>query len=168
MLYNTNLVVYLWMLPVLTLISLPLLTFLVHNIRNILIAGIQTKSQRPVSITPAVEPQSKAEQRRQQRMGVTGIIAHISDGDKYCSGEVHDISEGGLRLKSPPDILNKQATNLGVLLTGFGKTVQMEVYPRWQEYNGSQHLVGASIDADHWNWQEFVLHFKTLQLQENG
>lgn len=90
------------------------------------------------------------------RQKVDGVIAHVSDGVRWCRGEVRDVSRRGLSIVTPAGELDQEQGVLGVLLTGSGKSFPMKVRPQWQDIRGEKLITGAAIFEAVGNMKEFT------------
>jgi hypothetical protein len=156
MLIKPDLIVYLWMFPVVLFFFFPVLCFpLVLLGDELLKARRQTAGERRSVVQPA--GYALGEKRKYPRQKVVGVIAQVSDGVRCCRGSIADISQFGLRLVVPKDGLDKGADKLGVLLTGAGeRSMQMRVKPRWNNERGGEVSIGASIEETIGGWDSFA------------
>ena len=163
MLYKPDLFVYLWFLPVFVIFIAPFLLLPAALLRDkILAAKSQLLGVR--AFTEIDERESNGvEKRKHPRKVVDGFVAHVSDGVNFCNGAVLDVSKNGICFVNTGDQLNRKADKLGVLLTGPGKSFQMQVKPVWNLKNGLKQNVGATIEDSLWNWEEFEQHLEGAQ-----
>lgn len=99
---------------------------------------------------------SAGEHREYPRLKVDGVFALVSDGVNCCKVSVNDISRRGICFACPPEKLNRKSDNLGVLLTGAGKSFNMQVKPEWKLFQGGTQNIGATIVDTLGNWEEFT------------
>ena len=162
MFYQPDLIVYLWLAPVFTIFILPLLHVPLEILwKKLFVARVlKTENIRPVNSYIQNRTDDK---REHQRLEINGIVAHVSDGVNYCAGSVGDISKGGICLVNPSDALDNKANRLGVLLTGMGKSFQLEVKPKWNNDSSETQSFGATIEDSLWSWEEFKRHLADTQ-----
>lgn len=84
------------------------------------------------------------------------VIALVSDGVNCCRVSVSDISQRSICFACPTDTLNRDSDRFGVLLTGAGRSIHMQVKPQWKLYQGSEQNIGATIVETLGNWKEFT------------
>lgn len=155
MLVKPDLIVYMWLFPVVLFFAVPVLFFpLVLLGEEWLKARKQTAGERKSVYQPLGA--TVGEKRKYPRQKIDGIIAQVSDGVRCCMGSIVDISQFGVRLVVPKDGLDENAERLGVLLTGSGESVQMRVKPRWKNERGGEMSIGASIEETLGGWDFFA------------
>jgi hypothetical protein len=98
--------------------------------------------------------------RRFPRMGITGMVADISDGKGFFTGKVHDISRFGLALDDIPAKINSHAQRLTVIVDGQGGHFKLKISPRWETDAGRQKLIGGRIEQSSLAWTDFVIDFE--------
>ena len=162
MFYQPDFIMYLWLAPVFVIFLLPFLLTPAEKLYEKLMAA-RAGAGEAVQPAEGYSQPVVADKREQTRMEVDGIIAHVTDGVNYCAGSVNDISRDGIHLANTSASLNYEADQLGVLLTGKGKSFQMKVRPKWNQPDGHRQSIGARIEDSPWNWEEFKEHVENTQ-----
>lgn len=156
MLVKPEFIVYLWLFPAFLFFVFPVLFLPLILLREKLPSvGTQRSGERESVFQPHGYV-TDAEKRGFPRQKITGIIAHVSDGVRCCSGSVADISQSGVCLVCPKGELDQNAAKLGVLLTGAGDSFHIAVKPRWKKEHGEKLSIGASIEESFGNWHSFA------------
>jgi len=135
---------------VLPLLLLPLI--LLRGRRNF--AEVRRPENRTASVSLVPAGGEGRESGKQQ--GLDGVIALVSDGVNCCRVSVSDLSQRDICFACPVGGLNKDSDRMGVLLTGAGESVHMQVRPRWKLYQGSEQNIGATIVETLGNWKTFT------------
>jgi hypothetical protein len=99
--------------------------------------------------------------RKHPRMPLAGMMADISDGKKFFTGTVHDISRFGLSLDEISTKIDPQAKHLTIIVDGQGGHFRLKITPRWETVAGRQKLIGGQIEQSPFSWTEFVQRFET-------
>lgn len=163
MMYKPDLFIYLWLFPVFMVFVAPLLIVSAARLGESVLATGRSLFGTTVAPASSAILEHEQEQRTDPRQPVDGFIAHVSDGVNYCTGSVVDVSKHGICLADTGEYLDSNAEKFGVLLTGKGKSFQMQVKPRWNQQIGSKQSFGAVIEDSHWNWDEFKRHIQSDQ-----
>lgn len=98
--------------------------------------------------------------RRHPRMGITGMVADISDGRGFFTGTVHDISRFGLALDDLPEKIDSRARRLTVIVDGQGGHFKLKIKPRWETAAGRRKFIGGQIEQSSIAWTDFVMDFE--------
>jgi hypothetical protein len=93
-------------------------------------------------------------------MGITGMVADISDGKKFFSGMVHNISRFGLALNDIPAKIDSHADRLTVIVDGHGGHFKLKISPKWEIEAGRQKFIGGLIEQNSLAWTDFVMNFE--------
>ena len=157
---DTELMIYLWLFPMVFFIVVFMLILSLGVFRNWF-----SSQKSPVLLleSPMVEEQPgyiASDRRVHQRAEPQGFVAHISDGTNCIKGTVRDISGPGICLAGPANILDKGAKNLGVLVTGNGERVQLLVKPKWKHHQGDTQVIGGLVAENLEGWRDFTLQFE--------
>lgn len=160
MMYDAEFMIYLWLLPVVLFVVIPLLMLPLGLMRNFFSTAKKTAASSETAELEEQERGYEKERREFPRIEARGVVAHISDGKNCCQGEVRDISQPGICLVSPSNILDKGAENLGVLVTGEGDRIQLLLKPKWKHHKGEQHHIGGEVADNLENWREFAVRYE--------
>ncbi|MDD3618706.1 MAG: hypothetical protein RBR09_10405 [Desulfobulbaceae bacterium] len=158
---------YVLFLPAFILFVFPLLFLPLLLLGGRLNAGVRLPAAKTVA-EDAPDPFPAHDKRQSPRQGLDGIIALVSDGSDCCRVSVNDISSNGICFACSGNRLNQDSDNLGVLLTGAGKSIHMQVKPQWKLRHGAEQDIGATIVATLGNWQEFADGFKQSRSMHAG
>lgn len=97
------------------------------------------------------------DKRKYPRIHSITFQAHISDGDKFFSGSVRNISQYGLCLDDVPKKIRHEARRLSVVISGGGNTFKVLTRTCWAEEERLRKSIGMEILKAPWGWTEFVL-----------
>ncbi len=142
MLYHPELIVYLWLMPVLSLIVLPFLFK----------AGCTLYRLTPWGRTFFKEYSTgdnlvaSQERRRYPRAEIGGAVVRVAGTDECCAANVSNISKLGICLRNLPQALLAEAEKLNVIVNTQAGNFTMLVKPIWQRSHDSGYLVGAEVD----------------------
>lgn len=152
---HPGLMVYMLLFPVILFFALPgLLLPLVRLAKKLTASGFHQATAEKNIMDRKYSP--AAEHREWARQRFDGVIAHVSDGVHCSRVAVKNISEHGICFTCPPDRLNEDTDRLAVLLTGAGKSFQLQVKPQWKEQLGTEQSIGATIVDSLGRWDEFA------------
>jgi hypothetical protein len=156
MLYYTDFIIYLWLVPVFFLLFLPLAI---------------TAVSIPLSLTRRVffkEKTIKKEKRKHPRFfSCKDTFAKITVGDMTCTALVSDISQMGISLKHLPDMFSYKINKLSVVIKQYGIDYNLMVKTKWVTLTKSGKQIGAEIETASPEWNQFLLQTaKTSQLEQ--
>ena len=154
MFYHPEYIMYLWLIPVILSILLPLTVVPFILVAERMMAA-RKKLENKIYVPLGTTSTATVDNREHPRMPMEGISAFISDGTNCCPGTVDEISSEGIRLANPANIINKESDRLGVLINHNGRCYALQVKPQWQENTGQEENIGAKIIGGFWNWKEF-------------
>jgi hypothetical protein len=100
------------------------------------------------------------EKRRHPRITIKNLSVDVSDGHRFFSGIVSDISRVGFCMNDLPKNLDADTKKMTVVISGQGKRIKMTVKPRWSARDNLTKSVGAEILDVPWDWTEFVMDFE--------
>lgn len=98
--------------------------------------------------------------RRYQRVDVSGYSADISDGVGFYPGVISDISRAGVGMSDLPKRIDDTTRKMIVVVSGPGVNFKMLIRPKWSVEVGFQKIVGFEILNIPWAWTEFVMRFE--------
>lgn len=96
------------------------------------------------------------EQRRYPRVHGLAMHADISDGKRFFSGSVANISRLGLCLEDIPSRLDTSAKKISVVITDGKKTFKMTTRSCWSWQKQIHLVIGMEILKVPWGWTEYV------------
>jgi hypothetical protein len=146
MLYYTNIVLYLWLLPVFAYffipIALAIATLFIRMGQRFFYAGEVTNEEK----------------RKHPRLSASrDIVAKITVGDTTCTGIVCDVSKTGVSLKHLPDMISHEIDKLSVVISHYGIDYNLLFRTKWIELTASGRRLGAEIDSTSHDWSKFLL-----------
>lgn len=97
------------------------------------------------------------EKRRHPRMDNLQLTADISDGERFFSGELTNLSRFGLCLDGIPSKIDHTARRMSVVLSGNGENFKLLTRPCWSWEEGRVTMLGLEILKAPWGWTEYVL-----------
>lgn len=96
------------------------------------------------------------EKRKHSRLDNVYLVADLSDGQRFFSGTVHDLSCLGLCLADVPQRLNHRARQIYVVVSGDGKNFKMTTRACWSWQVGNTKTIGLEILRLPPGWVDFV------------
>ena len=102
------------------------------------------------------------EKRRHPRTATENITVDVSDGHRFFSGIVSDVSRYGFRMTDLPKNLDSDVRKMTVIVSGRGKRFKMMVTPKWSTRDNLTKSVGAEILNVTWDWTEFAIDFEPV------
>lgn len=149
--YPTDLIVYLWLIPIFTFIFLPLALTTVALVKNL--------SQRFL----VAKEMTSEEQRKHPRFSSSDdTFAKITVDDKTCTGLVCNISKTGVSLKHLPEMISQEIDKLSVVIHHCGIDYTMLFKTKWTELTESGRRLGAEIDSTSTDWGQLLLRTKKM------
>ncbi len=149
--YPTDLIVYLWFIPIFTFIFLPLALATT--------ALVKTLGQR---LFVAREMSSKEKRKYPRFSSSNDTFAKITVGDKSCTGLVCNISKTGVSLKDLPEMISHEIDKLSVVIHHYGTDYNMLFKTKWTELSESGRRLGAEIDSTSSDWSKFLLQTEKM------
>lgn len=155
-----NIMVFLWLVPVLGLIVIPLLWFLfgslyraIERSRLAKINGCILENAGKTSGT------GKSENRNLPRIRLDEGHAYIDAESDCCKADVSNISKGGICLEHIPETINVKSNPLLVLLRTKDKDYTFTAKPIWKKLTGKGYVIGAEIDRTPSGWENLLKGF---------
>lgn len=153
--FSPDIMGYILFLPTLILFVFPLLLLPLQ--RGQWMMQAQARNMEKTAAASREQRTANAgEGREYPRQKLDGVIALVSDGVNCCRVSVNDISRSGICFACSAEKLNQETDRLGILLTGAGKSFNMQVRPQWKLFHGAQQNIGATIVDTLGNWEEFT------------
>lgn len=97
------------------------------------------------------------DQRKYPRISSINFQADISDGEKFFTGLVQNVSQYGLCLDEVPKKIKHDARRLSVVISAGDTTFKILARTCWAEEERFNKTIGLEIVKAPWNWTEFVL-----------
>ncbi len=158
MLYRPELLIYLWMLPVLALVILPAL----WTFTGILYRAVEwsrladVRGYLDIGQGESADPQIP-ERRRFPRISIEGRRAKIARKVKCCKAYVANISSCGLCFSNMPSKMFRAEENtLKVVFRTRERDYTMFVRPRWGRRGEGGYVIGTEIVKGADGWDAFV------------
>lgn len=161
MFYEPELMVYLWILPVIGMVILPAL----WTITCMLYRSLERSRLSDVSgfldlNTYTPDDSSQQERRKQNRVLIDGPKASVAGQVKCCQTIVVNISPRGLCLREVPQKINKEAGDkLKVVFRTRERDYRMYVRPKWKKLEERGNVIGTEIVNIPRGWEKFVNEF---------
>ncbi|OKY74961.1 MAG: hypothetical protein BM485_11055 [Desulfobulbaceae bacterium DB1] len=166
MLYQPQLFVYMWFLPVTFFILLPF-AFMLSTM-------FITFATRAAAIRPKQENRNASEgeliiqesdpidKRLHPRFRIAGISADASNGIDLCTGLACNISRSGIGLIDIPEKFAQNPGNLSVVISGRQKIFRMVIQPQWHQAIGQRKRLGGKVVSPPVGWPEFIQHYESI------
>jgi len=105
--------------------------------------------------------------RRNQRIEVIDLVANVSDGTRFFSGNVCDISRHGVQVNSISDNLEEQAKALSITISisGVMNFKKMRGMLRWVSGNAPRKKMGIHFIDTFPSWTVFVKNFEAKETE---
>jgi hypothetical protein len=161
MLYQPDLMIYVWMLPIIGFVLLPFMwsatCMLYKGIERSRFANV--KGFVEVS-TPTPEGDVNIEKRHQTRVQIEAPKAVVACQIKCCTTHVSNISSKGICLSNLPQKMIKEGSNkFRVIFRSREREYAMFVQPRWSKLGDNGFKIGAEILTIPAGWEGFVNEF---------
>lgn len=105
---------------------------------------------------------SNMQNRQFPRIENSNMLADISDGKRFFSGYVSNLSRSGLCIEDIPQRMDHKARKVSVVLSGKEGTFKMVTCPRWSWQRGSSKSLGLEILNAPVGWAEFVMQHEPV------
>ncbi len=155
-----DIIVYLWMLPVLGFIVLPLLWALFGTLYRV------AEHTRLGDIRGFIvlnnlgeEGTGEVEHRTRPRVRLEGGKACIDEDCDCCKAYVSNISNSGICLRNIPSSMYLETSPVRVVLKTRQKDYTVLARPRWKRLAGKGFVIGAEIERIPDGWKELVNGF---------
>ncbi len=150
--HPTNLIVYLWLIPIVTFIFLPLALTTIALVKNVGQYFLVAKEM------------TDEEKRKHPRFSSNNeTFAKVTIGDKTCTGLVCNISKTGVSLKHLPEMISHEIDKLSVVIHHYGIDYTMLFKTKWTEITESGRRLGAEIDSTSSDWSQLLLQTKKME-----
>ena len=93
---------------------------------------------------------------------MTNLCVDVSDGHRFFSGIVSDISRFGFCMTDLPKNLNADVKKMTVIISGHEKRFKMIVKPKWSTKENFTKSVGVEILDVLWDWTEFAMDYEPV------
>ncbi len=97
--------------------------------------------------------------RRYRRMPVAGFVGDIADGNIVVGAMIEDISTGGFKMTSVPELFRAEKHTYTVVLSGGGKHYRLLAKPCWRkkESGSDRTEMGFKVIDAPWEWFELTM-----------
>jgi hypothetical protein len=151
----TEIVVCLWLFPVVLQITLPLLmlvSWLIIKLLGLIIGKI------------GLAPQGidYKEKRLSDRVNVYGSMVDISDNYDRISGKISNVSMSGICIHGLPEEKLRNSNKLFLRVNREEGAFSMLVKTKWEYTQQSGRIIGAKIENAPSGWAEFVTEVNQL------
>ena len=157
MFYQPDLIIYLWMLPVLAMVILPAL----WSITSVIYRAVERS--RLADVRGFVDVSSfsdsgSVERRINHRVRLANEKkVKVAKLGKCCQSKVLNMSSEGICLKNVPrKIFEETKGSLRVVLRTREQDFSMIVKPKWRKSSKREFMIGAEITNPPSGWREFI------------
>lgn len=158
MFYQPEIMMYLWLLPVLGMVVLPALWILLCKFVRAMERNYLQDVQGFLDVTGHT-PQGEGDQerRRHDRIQVQAPKANISQQGKCCRTNIANVSTHGICLEGVPEKLyvEKNGT-LKVVVRTREQSYPMFIRPKWSKLGKKGYVIGAEIIRSPAGWLDFI------------
>lgn len=151
MFFHPDLIIYLWLFPLVLLILLPLALSMIG-----LFLRVMDKFFFAAELT------GREKRLHPRFIPYEGTFAEVSVGDTTCTGLVCNISRLGISLKHLPDKISDRVEELRVVIRGYGADHNLLVRPKWILATESGQQIGAEIDQAPPGWNQFLMQTEKI------
>jgi hypothetical protein len=143
---NTDLIICLWLVPVVSFLFLPLALTAV---------GFPLMLARRSFLAARA---AEKEKRKHQRFASSEeTIAKVTMGDTTCTALVSNMSQTGICLKHLPEIFSYKVNEMSVVVKQYGIDCNLLVKAKWTDLTESGKKIGAEIETASPGWRQVVL-----------
>jgi len=157
---NDNIIVYLWVVPVIGLIVIPLLWSLFSRLYRTI------ERNRVAEVDGCIlETAGKAagagnvEKRSSHRILLDEGHAYIDEESDCCKAHVSNISMDGICLKHVPEAMNVESNPVMVLFRTPVQDYTFNAKPIWKKLTKKGYVIGAEIDQAPSGWENLLKGF---------
>lgn len=150
-----NIIVYLWLIPVIGLIVIPLLwslfTWLYKSVERTRLAEVEGC---------ILENTGNLEKRNGHRIRLGEGHVYIDDESDCCKADVSNISMDGICLKNVPEAMKLKSNPLMVLFRTPEQDYSFNAKPIWKKLTDKGYMIGAEIHQTPSGWENLFKGFK--------
>ena len=153
MLYQPDLIVYLWTLPVIGFVLMPLAWALAGMFYR------QYERSKLADIRGYIEvnkQEGQPERRKEPRVTLEGGKASVAQNCKCCSAQVANISKAGICLKNRQHKMDMEHDRIKMVFKTKDKYYTMDVRPKWIQLVPDGYVMGGEIVNRTRGWRGFV------------
>ena len=166
MLYQPQLFVYMWFLPVTFFILLPFAFMLFSMFITLATRAAAVRpQQKNRSVTEReliIHENDPFDKRHHPRFRIAGISADASNGIDLCTGLACNISRSGIGLIDIPEKFAQNPGNLSIVISGREKIFRMVIQPKWAQSIGQRKRLGGKVVSPPAGWPEFIQHYESI------
>lgn len=158
--YYDNILVYLWLVPIIGLIVIPVLWTLFATVYRFL------ERRRLVQVEGCVLPGAaklagagNEEKRNCERILLNEGHAYIDEADDCCKAAVCNISRYGICLDHIPRAVDVKDDPMMVLFRTPERDFTFSAKPMWKKLTDNGYIVGAAIDHAPSGWENLLERF---------
>jgi hypothetical protein len=157
MLYRPELIIYLWMVPVLAMVILPALFYVTGMVYRGVERSRLSDIRGFVALSSGTESSSPERRKNHRILLNQGQKAKIAKLDRCCQSQVVNMSESGLCLQNVPrKIFEDREGSLRVVLRTRTKDYPMLVQPKWRNSSENGFTIGTEIKRSPAGWQDLI------------
>lgn len=151
-----NIFIYLWLIPVIGLIVIPVLWSLFSSLYRAL------ERKRMVRVDGCIlegAEMEMEEKRNSSRILLNEGHAYIDEPDDCCRAQVTNISRYGICLNHIPKAVDVKTDPMMVLFRTPEHDFTFHARPMWKKLTGTGYVVGAAIDQAPTGWENMLAKF---------
>lgn len=142
MLYQPELILILWLLPVTAMVLFPLFLAPIGG----MVIFFRREGKAVIRLQDYQASQaSSPDQREQERVAVQGLTAFVEHKSERYPATVANVSPSGVCLSDIPHLLFEEGERLKLWLQQKDEQIEMVLRPRWEKVKGSSKMIGAEI-----------------------
>lgn len=159
MFYQPELMIYLWLLPVLGMVVLPVLGALTCKMYQAAersrLSDVRGFLDLNMINSPDVENQ---ERRTYPRICIEAPKANVARQAKCCRTFITNISQKGLCINNVPrKMYEETGDTFKVVFRSPGRNYTMHVKPIWKKQYTKGYMIGAELISVPSSWESFIL-----------
>ena len=150
-----NIIVYLWLVPVIGLIIIPLLWSLFTRLYKFV------EHTRLAEVEGCIlENTGDLEKRNSHRIRLDEGHVYIDEESDCCKADVSNISMTGICLKNVPETMDLKYNPLTVLFRAPEQDYTFNAKPIWKKLTDKGYMIGAEILQAPSGWENLLKGFK--------
>lgn len=155
-----NIMVYLWLIPVIGLIVIPLLwSWFAKLYKTIERARLAQVEGCILENSGAEAGGENFEKRYANRIRLDEGHAYIDELNDCCKANVSNISQNGICLKQVPQAMELKSNPVMVLFRTPKEDYTFHAKPIWKKMTGDGYVMGAKIDQTPLGWENLLQEF---------
>lgn len=155
-----NVMIYIWLIPVIGLIVIPLLWSLFVKLYKTIERSRLAKVEGCILENSVADAGTENfEKRCNNRIRLNEGHAYIDELSDCCKADVSNISQNGICLNRVPEAMDLKPTSLMVLFRTPEEDYTFRAKPIWKKLTGNGYVMGAKIDQTPVGWENLLQEF---------